>query len=258
MTLLKGGFTAEDPRLDRVPTGHTKHLDKYPLTAGTKPAQPMPMTIGVNWYSNFDSPVRIKVKGRGYNAIGQGDLGNIRGGHATCLKPHGVDDSAAWWEYYNQGQEGRCVEFAKLRMMTLLNRKRYDITSRWGYHESQERDYWQGCYLGHNGPAYAGTSVDAGMQVLKEFGAIPALRRGRGMTMEKGATLVRREEGISSYRWALTWDDVRSVLGVPDWLPGAPMLNSWGRGYPHITLLLDGAGERLLNEGGEFAVVTDR
>lgn len=48
------------------------------------------------------------------------------------------------------------------------------------------------------------------------------------------------------------------VLGVPGWLPGVPMLNSWGKNYPHLTLLLDEAGERLLREDGEMAVVTDR
>jgi hypothetical protein len=44
------------------------------------------ITIGVNWYANFDRPVK---KGS-LNWIGQGDLGKIRGGHAVCL--YGASD----------------------------------------------------------------------------------------------------------------------------------------------------------------------
>lgn len=45
-----------------------------------------PVTLGVNWYSNFDHPVR---KRDGY-WIGEGALGSIRGGHAICA--FGVSD----------------------------------------------------------------------------------------------------------------------------------------------------------------------
>lgn len=257
--ILKGGFTTEDRRLDRVPTGHTIHLDKYPLTSSTVPGNPTPMPIGINWYSNFDQPVRRTLSnGRGYWVIGEGDLGHRRGGHATCLKPWDVEDLTAWWVYYDQGSEGRCVEFACLRAMTLMNRLRYDITSRWHYHEMQERDYWAGCFQGHSGPAYEGTSVDAGMQVLSQLGAVKALARGRAMTMEQAASRVKVDQGISTYRWALEWSMVRAALGVPDWMPGVPLLNSWGKGYPKTVILLDAAGERVLREDGEFAVVTDR
>lgn len=44
------------------------------------------ITIGVNWYSNFDHPVKIGNQ----NWIGQGDLGRIRGGHCVCL--YGASD----------------------------------------------------------------------------------------------------------------------------------------------------------------------
>ncbi len=39
------------------------------------------ITLGVNWYRNFDSPV---LKG-GRWWIGEGNLGPIRGGHAVCV-----------------------------------------------------------------------------------------------------------------------------------------------------------------------------
>lgn len=44
------------------------------------------ITIGVNWYQNFDRPV--KKSNRWW--IGQGDLGFIRGGHAVCV--YGASD----------------------------------------------------------------------------------------------------------------------------------------------------------------------
>lgn len=255
---LKDGTTTDDPRLDRVPTGHTEHLDKYPLTTATLPAEKTPIQIGVNWYSNFDNPVQTKIKGRTYWTIGNGDLGTKRGGHATCLKPWGLDDLVSWWIYYDQLNEGRCVEFSGLRMLTLMNRIRYDITSRWHYHQCQRIDYWPGGSYPGATPPYEGTSVDAFMQVAAKMGVIPAKPRGKAIDPNEAPAKVKPEHGIQTYRWAQNWQDVRTVLGVPDWLPGVPMLNSWGRSYPKTVLLMDAAGERVLKEDGEMAVVTDR
>lgn len=49
----------------------------------------LPMSIGVNWYSNFDTP-KNKVVGDGRFhrrdwVIGEGDLGPLRGGHCVCV-----------------------------------------------------------------------------------------------------------------------------------------------------------------------------
>ncbi len=256
--LLRNGTTVQDPRLDRLPTGHTRHLERYPLTTATMPEQPRPVVIGINWYSNFDRPVTIKVRGRSYAAIGQGDLGRIRGGHAVCLKPWGVTDPLAWWRYYDQGTEGRCVEFAWLRALSLMNRKRYDITSRWHYWEMQRRDYWGGGSYPGASPQYEGTSVDAGAQVMHTLGAIPARARGAAVGVDEAPGLVRVQEGIGTYRWAPDWDTVRQVTHTPDDMPGVVMLNSWSVDYPHYTILLDEAGERTHREDGEMCVVTDR
>lgn len=47
----------------------------------------IPVTIGVNWYENFDNPVYAS----GYYWIGRSaDLGQIRGGHCVCI--YGVSD----------------------------------------------------------------------------------------------------------------------------------------------------------------------
>lgn len=46
----------------------------------------IPIAIGVNWYENFDNPVK---KGK-EDFIGIGDLGSIRGGHCVCI--YGASD----------------------------------------------------------------------------------------------------------------------------------------------------------------------
>jgi hypothetical protein len=255
--ILRDGSTVEDRRLDRIRSATTEHIEKYPLTTATLPSAATAMVIGVNWYSGFDQPQRITVRGRERWAIGQGDIGRIRGGHAVCLRHWDLRDSVGWWRFYDQGVEGRCVEFACLRAMSLHNRRRYDITSRWHYHEMQRTDEWAGgSYVGAV-PQYEGTSVRAGLEVMRAHGAIPALHRGRPVAPEQAGSMVKPGDGISAYRWATDWQTVRAALGVPDWLPGVPMLNSWGTGYPREVLLLDAAGERILREDGEFGMVTD-
>lgn len=46
----------------------------------------VPVVIGINWYSNFDSPQWIDVTKGGYRWwVGRGELGRIRGGHCVCI-----------------------------------------------------------------------------------------------------------------------------------------------------------------------------
>jgi hypothetical protein len=258
VTLLRNGTTVDDPRLDRLPSDTTEHLERYPLTAATLPSEATPIPIGVNWYAAADRPVLRRIRGVNRYVIGDGPPGRLRGGHATCLRPWGVVDAAGWWPYYDQGVEGRCVEFAWLRALSLMNRKRYDITSRWHYWQMQRGDEWPGGSYPGASPRYEGTSVRAGGVVMQTRGAIVARPKGAPITAEQAEGLVRPSEGIAVYRWATSWEDVRTVLGVPGYLPGVPMLNSWGRNYPREVLLLDAFGERLMRENGEFAVATDR
>jgi hypothetical protein len=186
--------------------------------------------------TNFDRPVKDGTK----YWIGRGDLGTIRGGHCVCLKPPSLTDLTSWWSYYDQGREGACVGFGSSRMMTLLNRKRYD--GFWLYHQAQLIDEYS------DTPPAEGTSVRAACDILQSQGHV-ATYRGTDKPVSSA-------EGISAFRWATSWDDVRATLGVTS--DGVPLLNSWGSGYPHIVYLTDEAGERLLNEDGEFVVVTDR
>lgn len=223
----------------RTPTDW-QHVERYPLVALRREEQPthVPGVLGINWYSNFDTPVK---KGSIW-VIGQGDLGWVRGGHAICAKPPSITDPLAWWDFYDQGNEGACVGFSEERMMTLLNRKRYD--ARWLYHRAQATDEYP------NTPPEEGTSVRAGLQILQSEG---------GCTVWNGKDYgPYAREGIMAYRWATSWDEVRQTLGVPDSANSIPLLNSWGRYYPHVVHLVDEAGERLLAEEGEFGIPTDR
>ena len=255
---LRGGFITTDARLDRLPSLTDDHILKYPLRAlDTLPTRTA-MLMGVNWYANFDRPVLRTIGGVKRYVIGEGYLGLPRGGHATALRPWGVKDLSGWYTYYNQGVEGRCVEFGGLRMMSLLNRRRYDITSRWHYWECQRTDEWEGGSYPDAHPQYEGTSVRAMMEVLRVHGAIKSKAGGAVVTPEEVPGRLSFADGITAYRWAEKWEQVREVLGVPDDLPGVPVLNSWGTGYPREVLLLDAAGDRILREDGEFGVATDR
>ncbi|MDQ3540361.1 MAG: hypothetical protein M3440_06700 [Chloroflexota bacterium] len=109
----------------------------------------------------------------------------------------------------DQGQEGACVGYASSWMMSILNRRFYD--ARWLYKEAQKIDEWPG-------ESYSGTSVRAGMEVLRSIGH-KFLHRHE----HEHAPLI--EDGIHEYRWATTVDEVRTCLaaGVPvglgvDWM----------------------------------------
>ena len=60
--------------------------------------------------------------------------------------------------------------------------------------------------------------------------------------------------------WAKTVDDVHGVLKSPanDAAGAVRILNSWGRGYPHRVWMPDATLQRLIDEDGEVALVTDR
>jgi len=243
-TTLRGGFSTEDPRLDRLPPTDWQHYEKYPMPRQMAAAITAPVVLGINWYSNFDKPV---LKGR-YHWIGIGDLGRVRGGHAICTRPYAWIDYADWWDYYDQGSEGACVGFAWSRCMTLLNRRRYG--ARTLYHEAQRIDPWQGGAYPGASPFYEGTDTRAGASVL--------VNRGHCRIYRNAELPWESKEGIAVYRWAATWDEVRTCLSIPDSVDGVPLLNSWGRDYPHVVKITDEAGARVLQEDGEAGIPTDR
>ncbi len=224
----------------RIPQDFS-HVDKYPLSALPAAEQPthVPVVIGVSWFPNFDSPVKF---GNAY-WIGRGNLGSARGGHCVCLKPKGMTDPAPWWKYYDQGREGACVGFGASRMMSMLNRKRYD--ARWLWNESKIIDQWADTNPGDEN----GTSVRAACDILRDRGH---RRIVAGKSLPEAAG-----EGISANRWATSIDEVLSALGTPD-RDYVEVLNSWGKAYPHVVRLPASILERLLREDGEIALVVDR
>lgn len=224
----------------RVPSDW-EHVEKYPLSALSAAAAPkqVPVVIGANWYTAFDSPKKV---GGIYIVGGDGNLGTVRGGHCFCLKPPSITDLTAWWDYYDQGEEGACTGFGSTRMMTLLNRKRYDAF--WLYKEAQLVDEYP------DTPPAEGSSVRAALSILQAKGH----KTVRGTTDYGPYT----REGIAAYRWATSWDEVRSTLGIPASSELTPFVNSWGSAYPHIVYIPDEVGARLLAEEGEVGIVTDR
>jgi len=128
-------------------------------------------------------------------------------------------------------------------MMALLNRRRYD--ARELYLSAQRVDEWEG-------EGYEGTSVRAGLDVLRKRGPM-RVYRGRSEGPYEA-------DGIAANRWAESVEDIVTCLHSPRYLKlgRAAYLNSWGSDYPHITWVPLDVLDRLLREGGEFGVVTDR
>jgi hypothetical protein len=228
-----------------------EHVERWPLTATTTPSKPVPVVIGVNWYSNFDKPEKDR-NGRWW--IGRStDLGTIRGGHCVALEPgddpattRSAQDPVSFWTFYDQGREGACVGFGCSRMMSLLNRKRYD--ARWLWDRAKEVDEWPDTNPGDDN----GTSVRAAFDVLRDRGHVvykPADEDGPSVT-----------EGISANRWAKSADDVLGALRSPgsSRMGAVRVLNSWGNSYPHRVWLPLEVLDRLIGEDGEAGVPVDR
>jgi hypothetical protein len=232
----------------RVPTDW-KHVEKFPLTALATTDRPkgVPVVIGINWYSDFDDPV-LDSSGRWWVAK-EGIKGSIRGGHCVCLKPGNLTDPTSWWVFYNQLREGKCVGEGNSRMMSILNRVRYDAT--WLWHRARLTDEWtDNDDLSDNDQ---GTSVRAALEILRTEG----LKRDRMHAESNGAQL---KDGISAYRWATDVQDVLTTLNMPlaTKLGAVPFLNSWGKDYPHIVWMPGEVLSRLQTEDGEIGIITDR
>lgn len=91
----------------------------------TSIANDVPVSIGVNWYTNFDSPrekenLEYPTKWRPENWIGEGSLGHIRGGHAVCV--YGASDERQAFKIKNSwGKEYPLVWIPYNTMQRLLD-----------------------------------------------------------------------------------------------------------------------------------------
>lgn len=232
-----------------------EHVEKYPLRAlDIEVPRAKGGVLGINWYPEFDRPYK-GTDGHWYvKAPAAGS--RPRGGHCVALKGRGIADNLNWWDFYNQGNEGACVGFGCSRMMTLHNRKRY--FGRWLWDRAKEIDYWDDTNPGDSD----GTSVRAGLEILRDKGHVAWSGSNAQLAADEDwrlrlKLLASPPEGISAYRWATSTGDMVSALGYSD-KQYVDVLNSWGRGYPHLTRFPLDAIERVFAEDGEFGIPTDR
>jgi hypothetical protein len=227
-------------KLGRKQPTDWEHYERYALTPATAPIKPTPVVLGIDWYSSFNNPVRKYA--RWWIGLDLDKLGSIQGGHAIAVESGGYGDLWHWRLWYNQDRNS-CVGFSTSRVMSLLNRRKYDAN--WLYDQALKIDEWPG-------EADEGTSVRAGLEVLRTLGH-------RWVTGDKTRP-EHIDEGISAYRWMSSAVEVRSVLKNPraDRIGAVPLLNSWGTSYPQRVWLPDEALDFLLSSRGEAGTVTDR
>ena len=199
---------------------------------------PAPVVMGCAWYESFDRPVRRG--GSWWIGLPEFFWGEVRGGHAVCLRPPALMDMESAYLHYDQGEEGACAGFATARAASLFNRRLYDGFAQYG--AAQRHDEWPG-------EGYFGTSVNGALQGLRLEGAW----RVRAGVTAAAATV---SDGISAFRWASSSDQVLTALGSREGF--VRILNSWGEGYPREVRLPVAGLARLMAEGGEFGVPVDR
>jgi hypothetical protein len=225
------------------------HVEAFPLDALAPEEQPTHQAVapGVNWYTGFDTPVKGDD---GKYRLPSKRLGTIRGGHCVCLEPApqpgqpgSEQDTLSWWAFYNQGQEGACEGFGHARRFSLLHRKTFDA-----FHLYDDARRIEGTY-----PGGEGTTNKAICEALKRWG----IHAQTGHVAHRSSRPVANPIAIGTFRWAKTADEVLAVLGYTSGTE-VPLLNSWGHAYPERVYIAPETIERLLREGGECDVLTDR
>ena len=228
---FRGGWVAPPDR---------EHIEKYPvrvLSLLEMPSAP-PMTIGIPWYRSFMEDQLVKRDRIWYIKDASG---GVLGGHAICVPSQWRSDRDAWRKFYNQRDTGECVGYSTSRMMTILNRERYDAP--WLYFNAQDN-------AGQPRDDQAGTYLRSAGEVLRLSGHKEPLQKDP-----------QAEQGIAAYRWAQNIDDMRRVLQSPihDKRNAFPLLNSWGMDYPHVVWMPYEVAEQVIfQQDGEAMVVTDR
>lgn len=230
----------------RAPTDW-EHVDKYPLRTAPSDAiqPPTPVVIGVNWYENFDKPV--KKDGAWWIGLNPRSLGRIRGGHCVALRPRGVEDPTSWWSWFDQVSEGMCVGEGVARAVGLITRKR--CQPRPVYDIAQAIDEWD------DTPPEEGTSVRAGLNAALRNGLVVAKRGEKHALHQFEIQRPPDLHPLSAYHWAGSMDEVADVLSLGGTREYVVFVNSWGHdGYPHYTRMPLTTLERLRREDGELGV----
>ena len=118
--VLEPKTTTQDRVLNATPDlSHGIATNRWATTTDemrTALALGIPVSIGVNWYSNFDVPV---LRGT-HHWIGEGSLGRIRGGHCVCV--YGASDTRQAFRIKNSwGKDYPLVWMPYATMDRLLN-----------------------------------------------------------------------------------------------------------------------------------------
>lgn len=240
-------MSAANRPLGRLYPPHFDHVEKYPLDLAVQTPKVQPVAPGANWYTSFDTP-RQGTDGKYY--LPSKSLGTIRGGHCFCLCPPSLlaKDTEAYHHFFNQGQEGACEGFGHSRRFAVLDGKTFDA-----FHLYDDGQRIEGSYVPNGGSADNGSTNDAICQALHKWG----VHTQTGAEAHRTSRVTSNPLSISTYRWATTADQILAVLGITDGGP-IPLLNSWGDDYPHVVYLPPETLARLLREGGECDVLTDK
>ena len=247
----------DDPRLGRYIPDDWGHVEKYPLSALAPEERPTrrPVVIGVDWYTEMFHPEQDAESGEYFIARGgPNTLTEAQGGHCVCLEPGGEPDNEEWRAFYDQAQDQACVGFGWSRCMSILNGQLY--AARWLWDRSKERDQWSETNPGDN----QGSSVRAGAEVLTTAGHVAwSDAYADEDYRERAGYEPIPDQGLLTFRWAESVDDVHAVLDNPraNELGAVPVLNSW-HNYPHRVWLPDEVLDFLMQQQGEIAIPTDR
>jgi len=170
-------------------------------------------------------------------------------------------------QYFDQGSEGACVGFSMTHELTARPAEVQHLSASFArekiYWEAQKIDPWEGGAYPGATPQYEGTSVLAGVKMLKTLGYIDGYKWAFGLndlvmavgyagpavlgvpwyegtSVLAGVKMLKTLGYIDGYKWAFGLNDLvmavgyagPAVLGVP-WYEG--MFNTSSCGHLHVT-----------------------
>lgn len=222
-----------------------RHLELYPFDAISTPPKHQPVPLGIDWLEGFDKPVKgIDGKWR----LPTKNLGGVRGGHDICARPAPdpawagqEQDPLSWWTFFDQGETPACVGFAHARAMSLIYREKFNPF--WLYDDARRAE---GSY-----PNGEGSTNRSGCAALLKWGC-----HFESGEVAKPVPWKANQPGkkITAYHWATNVDQVLSVLGITSG-GEIPLLQSWGRFFPHEVWMAPELLADQFTRGAEASVI---
>ena len=248
----------------RAPTDW-RHYEKFPLTAATTPTTPTPVAIGVNWYEDFDKPVQ---KGSRYwiglnpKQLGKRPRRALRLPRARRPARRQRRDrppAAGQPELVGLLRPGPRGRVRRLRLLAHDEPAQPQALRRplaVGLGQVDRR-------VGRDQPRRR-RGHERARRVRHPARARPRAVEGRPSRGAATSSATRRSPrpARASPSTGGPRPSTRSTTSSrarPTTRAGAVrILNSWGRGYPHRVWMPDETLQRLIDEDGEVALVTDR